>query len=95
LQHTVKTLDKTLSQAETLVTGFNTEVTPALHDTLQQVEETLTAVEKSLGADSAVNYNASVTLEELANTIRSVRALTEYLERNPQSLIFGKKDTEQ
>ncbi|MDD2767769.1 MAG: paraquat-inducible protein B, partial [Methylococcus sp.] len=58
------------------------------------------AVEKSLGSTakvleqlepgSAMSEDVSNALEELAASARSIRALTDYLERHPEALLHGK-----
>jgi paraquat-inducible protein B len=44
----------------------------------------------TVGKDSPLNYNAKKTFEELTLTLRALRELTETLDRQPQSVIFGK-----
>jgi paraquat-inducible protein B len=43
-----------------------------------------------VGDDSALRHDLLRMLDELTEMAQSVRALTDYLERNPNSLIFGK-----
>lgn len=64
---------------------------PDLSETLQQLDETLADIKATLGSGSALSYNARSALDELRSAVRSIRALSEYLERNPEALIFGKK----
>jgi len=60
-------------------------------DTLTQANKTLTALERILTEESLiVRYNLINTLEEMSGAARSVRDLTDYLERNPNAVIFGK-----
>lgn len=41
--------------------------------------------------DSASGGQMNITLEEISKTARSIRGLTDYLERNPNALLSGKK----
>ncbi len=91
LQKTVKSLNQTLRETEKMVSRINSEVTPNFNKTLTQVQESLKDIESSLGTDSGVNYNLREVLKELSLTIRSLRTLTDYVERHPESVIFGKK----
>ena len=54
--------------------------------TLQKAQSAIVTVEGAVGPDSALNE----TLLALKNAARSVKNLTDYLERHPESLVFGK-----
>ena len=54
--------------------------------TLQKAQSAIVTVEGAVGPDSALNE----TLVALKNAARSVKNLTDYLERHPESLVFGK-----
>ncbi|BCR05004.1 paraquat-inducible protein B [Desulfuromonas versatilis] len=92
LQETLKTLDQTLQEMQGLGRNLNTEVTPQINNTLVNLQKTLDDLQNSLGTDSALNYNANKAMDEFTTTMRSLRTLTESLERNPQSIIFGKEN---
>ncbi|MCP4682704.1 MAG: MCE family protein, partial [Desulfobacterales bacterium] len=69
------------------------EIGNDIRTTLKNMDEALEQTRflmKSLDSDSPINQEARRVLEELAAAARSIRLLTEYLERNPDSLIFGK-----
>ncbi len=76
---------------EETVPTLNRELLPKINDTLDGLKRTLEGMDQSLGADSALNYNTRRLAEELTMTIRSLRSLIEYLERDPQALILGKE----
>jgi len=50
----------------------------------------LVSVEGTLGKDSPLQYELRLAIKELGESARSLRVLLEYLERHPDSLIFGK-----
>jgi paraquat-inducible protein B len=56
--------------------------------TLKQSEQTL----QDYGGDSQIHGQMNRTLRELAATSRSLRQLSDYLERHPESLLRGKRD---
>ncbi len=98
LQATIVTLNATLKELKSISGSVNAETLPrvntALNDlqkTLEAAEGTFEGVKATLGPDSPLSYNAGVIMKELSATIRSVRSLMDYLEREPQSLIFGKE----
>jgi len=97
--HTVDTLVKRLDteMAPTLAEGRQTliELRKTLAEvskTINQATGTLANAEKSLGPDSALFTELQDTAREFSRTAQSLRALADYLERNPQALIRGKGD---
>ena len=66
----------------------------ALHSVqiaLDQASATLASVESVTEKRSEVRHKLNLALGELAGAGRSVRALADYLERHPESLLQGKK----
>ena len=60
-------------------------------DTFKNTDETIDAARKSyLGPNAQFNKKLIKLLDELSRTSRSVKNLTDYLERHPESLIRGK-----
>lgn len=58
---------------------------------LKQAEKTLQTTEAVITDKSSMLDDADTALEEVTDAARSFRLLTEYLERHPESLIWGKK----
>lgn len=58
--------------------------------TLERVEGAVTEVQSLLEPGSPLNYEILVTLDEISQTARSIRALSDALGRDPDQLIFGK-----
>lgn len=93
----IKNLNKIIKQGNILLKNIDKKVTPELTSTLTQVQKTLEQAKKSLaamehlvGSDSPLNQDARHALSELAAAAQSMRVLTDYLERHPDSLIYGK-----
>ena len=68
-------------------------------DALKQTEETMKRAEAAVAnietlsdLDSPVNYELVKGLRDVSTAARSLRSLTDYLERNPRAPIFGKPD---
>jgi paraquat-inducible protein B len=59
--------------------------------TLQEAQQTLVSYREIVSDNSVLTHEINATLEEVSNTVRSVRYLTDYLEQHPESLISGKK----
>jgi paraquat-inducible protein B len=57
---------------------------------LEKAETTLGAVDGTLDGGSALGHQLKTTLQELSAAARAFRDLSSYLERHPNSIIFGK-----
>ena len=60
---------------------------------LDQAAKTLATMESAASANSPLRGDLSEALQELTKAARSIRDLTDYLERHPESLIRGKGET--
>jgi len=59
-------------------------------EALTQARKTLVSAEGTIGKESPLVYQLDTTLKEIATMARSIRSLADYLERNPQVLLYGK-----
>lgn len=64
-------------------------------ETMQRVESAVTNIETLSDVDSPVNYELVKGLRDVSRAARSLRSLTDYLERNPRAPIFGKPDSKE
>ena len=64
-------------------------------ETMKRAEAAVTNIETLSDLDSPVNYELEKSLREVSAAARSLRSLTDYLERNPRALIFGKPDSKE
>ncbi|MDN6887498.1 MlaD family protein [Variovorax sp. CAN2819] len=92
LRTTLATLNKTLTAAEQTVKRINNDVTPELAAAMKDVRKTVNTAERTLADDSPLQQDMRQTLQELTRAAGSVRVLTDYLERHPESLLRGKPD---
>ena len=88
----LQSLDVTLKDADKLVKRMNAEVVPEVRMTLEEARKTLGAAKQTLSADAPLQQDLRETLRELVRTAQSLRVLTDYLERHPESLIRGKQE---
>ncbi|MBW2563629.1 MAG: MCE family protein [Deltaproteobacteria bacterium] len=86
----VQSLNETLKQTRMLVQKLDAKFEPEARATLVQAQKTLASVENVLSSDSPLNQKTSRAMVELAAAARSIRVLMDYLERHPDSLLFGK-----
>ena len=92
VRQALQSLDVTLKDADKLVKRMNAEVVPEVRMTLEEARKTLGAAKQTLSADAPLQQDLRETLRELARTAQSLRVLTDYLERHPESLIRGKQE---
>ena len=93
LQQTMANLSKTTAELQTLVQKLDANVAPAATDTLKQAQTTLIKVDRLLNADSPTGHELKRALAELADAARNISILMDYLERHPDSVIFGKEQS--
>jgi paraquat-inducible protein B len=91
LQKTMANMSKTTAELEKLVQKLDANVAPAATDTLKQAQTTLIKVDRLLNADSPTGHELKRALAELADAARNISILMDYLERHPDSVIFGKE----
>jgi paraquat-inducible protein B len=94
LRTALRSLDATLKKADTLVGQLSSDVAPELKATLEQARKTLGSAETALGSNSPLQGDLRETLLEVTRAAESVKALTDYLERHPESLLRGKRSGE-
>jgi paraquat-inducible protein B len=93
LQKSMANLSKTTAELEKLVQKLDANVAPAATDTLKQAQTTLIKVDRLLNADSPTGHELKRALAELADAARNISILMDYLERHPDSVIFGKEQS--
>src|SRR5262249_32704896 len=100
-----RTLDTTrdaVKDAQTLVRNVDGQVPPlaesvqktlgAARTTLDQAQTALGGVNGIVAEGSPLQHDLQVTLKELSAAARSIRVLSDYLDRHPDSLVFGKSN---
>jgi len=89
-------LNDTLNQAQSAIRLLK----PEAQKSLQEVQRTLSSVQESLGRidrnllepNAPIQRNAEQTMTDLQRAAQSLRVLTDYLQRHPESLLRGKPD---
>ena len=83
-------LNAALKNADHLFTQLDKEVLPQTRDTLAAAKQTFGSAEATLQQDSPLQSDVHQALQELTRTLQSLNALSDYLERHPESLLRGK-----
>ena len=90
LKSAVANLNSTLKHTRQLAQNFDRTVAPEIDATLKEAQSTLSAIKGSVNKDSPLYYELMRVFKELSGAARSIRVMADYLERNPDALIYGK-----
>jgi paraquat-inducible protein B len=91
LRDTMAHLNKSTEQLQKLMQNIDEKVAPAATATLEKTETTLMKLDRLLDAESPTGHELKRALAELADAARNISVLADYLERHPDSLVFGKE----
>ena len=83
-------LRDTLKSANVLLKQLDSQVVPEMKDTLGAARKTFSTADQILQKDSPVQSDLREALQQLTQTMQSLNALSDYLERHPESLLRGK-----
>ena len=83
-------LDQDLVGLDGALQELRTEVMPAGSAAFNSLHTTLGTVDHALADDAPWRDNIDQTVVEARSTLRSVRSLTEYLDRHPEALLRGR-----
>jgi paraquat-inducible protein B len=100
LRKALASLDQTLQDASKALNRIDTEVTPGLKTSLDELRGAIATADAVLkntdatlvGKDAPGQQELRDALQEITRAARSLRTLTDYLERHPESLIRGKTE---
>ncbi len=83
-------LDENLVELDGALRELRTDVLPAGRTAFNSLHTTLGTVDHALADDAPWRDNIDQTLVEARSTLRSVRSLTDYLDRHPEALLRGR-----
>ncbi len=92
LRQALQSLNRTLVSTEQAVKRLDKDVAPTAKSTLEDARRMFTTAERTLATDAPLQQDLRTSLRELARAAQSLRELTDLLERQPESLIQGKKE---
>ena len=94
LQKTLEVFQTTMKNSDQLIRHVDTRVTPMadnLMETSTRLRATIARMQQVVDGDVVrVLQDTNRTLQEFSGAARSVRVLADYLERNPDSVLYGK-----
>ena len=101
LKRDLDSLDQTLTSAKKLITDADAQLVPGLKTSIEDLHRALLAVETAMNnantsllqPEAATQQDLRDALQEFARAARSLRILTDQLERQPSSVIRGKTES--
>jgi paraquat-inducible protein B len=93
VKNVLGTLNQTLKQADALFSRVDTELLPEGTKTISALHKAIADADSALlGKDSPTAQDLHDMMQELTDTMRSVRIFVNYLQQHPSMLIRGKKE---
>jgi paraquat-inducible protein B len=86
-----KRLDQDAGELRDTLQFLNTKTLPGLSDTLADSRKVLQGAGGALDPDASLQMNLNDLLQQLSQSARSIRVLTEMLAAHPESLIRGRR----
>lgn len=88
-------LDAVLKRVDSLAQHADGDILPEIRDSLAEMRRTMEATQASLAEDSPLQQDTRQALRGVAEVTRSLKALSDSLNRHPESLVRGKKEVDQ
>nr|WP_298163780.1 MlaD family protein [uncultured Pseudomonas sp.] len=92
LEQIAANLDGSLSEMRKALAQINAKTLPGMTATLSDASKALQSADSTFAEDSPQREQLTHILDELGRTARSLRELSDYLGRNPESLLRGRPD---
>lgn len=92
---TMVALETALGPLGDLARRADRETLPEVRHTLRNLRQTLDVAQGTLAGDSPLQQEIRQALRGFTETVRSIRVLADGLDRNPEALLRGKRETAQ
>lgn len=87
---TLLALETSLKRVDMLVLHADTELLPEISDGLRDMRATMDGLQQTLAPDAPLQQDSRAVLQDLSGVARSLKSLTDALDRHPESLLRGK-----
>jgi paraquat-inducible protein B len=91
LEQIVADLHTDLKDLHETLSELHAQVLPNAADTLSALHRTLDSADRTLDVESPLQHGLTETLSEARDTLRAVRELADYLDRQPDALLRGRR----
>lgn len=85
-------LEATLKRLDALAERTDREALPEISQAVRNLSQTLEVIQGSMAGDAPLQQETRQALRGMSEAARSIKALTDSLERNPEALLTGKKE---
>ena len=92
LHKVLVTLDGTMKRLDAMAARTDSEVLPELRDSLKQMRVSMEGLNAAMAGDAPLQQDTRQALKGLTEATRSLKRLTDTLERQPESLLQGRKE---
>lgn len=92
LHKVLTTLDATMKRVDAMAARTDKEIMPELRDSLKEMRASMETLNAALAGDAPLQQDTRQALKGLAEATRSLKRLTDSLDRQPESLLQGRKD---
>ncbi|PPA75193.1 paraquat-inducible protein B [Achromobacter spanius] len=83
-------LRTTLASTSKLMNRLDKQVAPEAQGMLKQARESMANINSMLASDASLPVNTEKAMQELSRAARSLRALADFLQSNPEALLRGR-----
>ncbi len=90
LRNTLRQTQVTMKGVDKLLAHVDGDIVPQVTQSLEEVKRTMKTANDALAADAPLQTDLRGTLIELNRAAASLRVLSDYLQRHPESLLRGK-----
>ena len=91
LEQIVADLHTDLKDLHETLSELHAQVLPNASDTLSALHRTLDSADRTLDVESPLQHGLTETLSEARDTLRAIRELADYLDRQPDALLRGRR----
>jgi paraquat-inducible protein B len=87
-------MDVTLKKFQSELDPITANLNPTLEEakkTMAQLEDATRQLDRMLSSNSSFRYQLDSTLSQIGSAADALQRLSEFLERNPNSILFGRK----
>jgi len=87
-------MDVTLKKFQSELDPITANLNPTLEEakkTMSQLEDATRQLDRMLSSNSSFRYQLDSTLSQIGSAADALQRLSEFLERNPNSILFGRK----
>ena len=90
LKKSINSLSQSMEHIQSLISALEQDLPAAIDSISEQTVNTLSGIEQLTTSDSPVVFELRQALNQFTKAAQSIKELTNYLERHPESLLQGK-----